>query len=233
MAFGGSRGPPLGEPGDEHGVGGGASSGNGNGVGSVKAHGSWAEMLGSSLPSAWNKNILEILLNKDQKGAFVVSDSDCAKVMNKLGIDSRPGVHVEGVQICPGGRGVILITLKPGVQPDRFCRHDVFVVTQSGIRAVNVRPAGKRDVTVTIKGLHPNTRDDGVLDYLGKFGKVVTTRVIYGTFGDGPLQGLKNGDRSYKLEVKPTVNIGTYHAIDGQKVTLRYSGQQQTCARCL
>ena len=56
---------------------------------------SWAEMLGSTLPSGWNKNILEIVLEKDQRGAFLVSDGDCARMMSKLGIDQRPGVHVE------------------------------------------------------------------------------------------------------------------------------------------
>ena len=76
------------------------------------------------------------------------------------------------------------------------------------------------------------TRDDGVLAYLSKFAKCVTNRVIHGVFVEGPLKGLKNGDRSYKVEIKPTDNIGTYHVIDGQKVTLRYPGQQQTCARC-
>ena len=51
-------------------------------------------------------------------------------------------------------------------------------------------------------------------------------------FGEGPLKGVRNGDRSYKMEVKADTNIGTYHAIDGQRVTLRYPGQMQTCARC-
>ena len=36
----------------------------------------------------------------------------------------------------------------------------------------------------------------------------------------------------YKLEIKPNSYLGTYHVIDGQRVTARYSGQQQTCARC-
>ena len=45
-------------------------------------------------------------------------------------------------------------------------------------------------------------------------------------------KGIRKGDRSFKMEVKPGVNMGSYHAIDGQKVTLRYPGQQQTCARC-
>ena len=46
------------------------------------------------------------------------------------------------------------------------------------------------------------------------------------------LKGFKNGDRSYKVELKPEVNIGSYHMLDEQKVTVRYSGQQQTCAIC-
>ena len=193
---------------------------------------SWAEMLGSSLTLCLNKNVLEIVLDKDQRGAFIVSDHDCARVMRKIGLDQRPGVHVEAVQICPNGRGVILITLKPDVAVANFCRHDVLEVTASGIRAVHIKPAGKRDAVVTIKGLHPNTRDDGVLIYLNKFAKSVTNRVIHGVYAEGPLKGLKNGDRSYKLEIKPNENIGTYHVLDGQKVTLRYPGQQQTCARC-
>ena len=34
------------------------------------------------------------------------------------------------------------------------------------------------------------------------------------------------------MEVKPGTNLGSYHVIDGQKMTVRYPGQQQTCARC-
>ena len=204
---------------------------HGGGVGDVSSgRKSWAEMLGSTLSPGWNKNVLEIVLDKDQRGAFIVNDHDCAKVMRKIGLDPRPGVHVEAVQICPNGRGVILITLKPEVAIANFCRHDVFEVTASGIRAVHIKPAGKRDAVVTIKGLHPNTRDDGVLVYLNKFAKSVTNKVVHGVYAEGPLKGLKNGDRSYKLEIKPSDNIGTYHVIDGQKVTLRYAGQQQTCA---
>ena len=120
-------------------------------------------MLSSNLPCAWNKNVLEIVLEKDMRGAFNVSEEDCAKLMRKIGLDSRPGVHVESVQICPNGRGVLLITLKQEVPIAMFCRHDVLEVTQSGIRAVHVKPAGKRDVVVTMKGIHPNTRDDGLL----------------------------------------------------------------------
>ena len=201
-------------------------------IGASKHGKSWAEMLGSSLPSSLNKNILEVVLEKDERGAFFVSEEDCARLLRKLGLDPRPGVQVEGVQICPTGRGVILITLKDGVKAESFCRYDVFVVTENGIRSIMVKPAGKKEVVVTLKGIHPNTRDRMVLDYLSKFGKIVSTKAVHGIFSAGPLKGMRNGNRSYKVEIKPGENIGSYHVIECQKVSLRYPGQQQTCGRC-
>ena len=209
------------------------TGGKPRGLGGTEGGGkSWAQLLGSSIPSSLNKNILEVVLEKDERGAFMVSDTDCARMMRKLGLDLRPGVHVEGVLLCPNGRGVILITLKDNVQIENFCRYDVLQVTESGIRSTLVKPAGKREVVVTVKGIHPNTRDTVVLDYLSKFGKIVTTKVVHGVFQVGPLKDMKNGDRLYKLEVKPGENVGSYHVIEGQKVSLRYAGQQQTCGRC-
>ena len=34
------------------------------------------------------------------------------------------------------------------------------------------------------------------------------------------------------MEVKPGENIGSFHVIEGQRVSIRYQGQQQTCGRC-
>ena len=150
-----------------------------------KGRGSWAEMLSSTLPKCWKNNVLEVVLEKDERGAFNVSESDCARMMQKIGLDIRPGIHVETIQICPNGRGIILITLKKEVSIDHFCRYDVFEVTNTGIRAVNIKPAGKREVIVNIKNIHPNTMDDGVVDYLNKFGKVVTKKVVHGVYSDG------------------------------------------------
>ena len=191
---------------------------------------SWASVLGSNLTMRNNKNVLEVLLEKDSKGYFTVSDSECATMMKKFGLDQS--VLVEAVQICPGGRGIIYVTLKKEVDISKFCGHEVVEVSASGIRAVQAKPAVKGEVIITVKGLHPNTRDTVVFDYLSKFGKVNTDKVVYGFFQEGPLQGLKNGDRSYKLELKQGSNLGSYHYIDNQKVTMRYIGQQQTCARC-
>ena len=110
--------------------------------------------------------------------------------------------------------------------------NDVIQLNSAGVRVVNVKAAGKREVVATLRGLHPNTKDQGVLDYLSRFGKISSSKVIHGVYGDGPLKGLKNGDRSYKLELKPGTSIPSYHVLFSQKVTLRYAGQKQTCARC-
>ena len=85
-------------------------------------------------------------------------------VQAKLGVTTT--LCVESVQICPNGRGIIMITLRQEVDVLKFCRYDVFMVTESGIRAVNVKPGGKREVVINLKGIPPNTRDDGVINYL-------------------------------------------------------------------
>ena len=97
---------------------------------------SWAQKVAGSLPSSWNKNILEIVLEKDERGAFNVSETDCFHLLNKLGIDPRQGSMVESVQICPSGRGFILVTFKQGIVLDHYSRYDVLEVTRTGIRAV-------------------------------------------------------------------------------------------------
>ena len=193
---------------------------------------SWAEVLGSTLPPNWNKNVFKIVLEKDNSGPFFVSENECAKLLTKIGVIFSGSGQIEAVQVCPNGRGVILVTLKANVMVDNFICGDVILVTESGIRAVNIKPAGKREVIVTIKWLHPNNKDEGVINYLSKFGKVVSTKVTHCVYKEGPFQVLKNGDRSYKIEVKPDKNIPTYHVLFGQKVTFRYPGQRQTCARC-
>lgn len=193
---------------------------------------SYAALLCSNLPSVMKTNVLEIILEKDVRGPYSVSVDDIVKMMSKVGIDPKPGVHLECVQICPNGRGVIFVTLKKDVPIERFCSHDVVQVTESDIRAVQFKPAGKRDVVVTLKGVHPNTRDDGVMNYLSKFEKITSSKVVRPVYGDGPLKGVCNGDRMYKLELSPNSYLGTYHVIDGQRVTAKYPGQLPTCARC-
>ena len=100
------------------------------------------------------QNVLEVALQKDSKGGFSVSDGDCAKLLTRIGLDQRPGVHLEEIQICPNGKGVILITLRKGVDITKFCTYDVLEVTTSGMCAVNIKQAGRKDAVITVKGIH-------------------------------------------------------------------------------
>ena len=74
---------------------------------------SWADVLGSMLPCSWNKNILELILEKEQKGPFSAKEEDIARILTKIGLNIQN--CVEAVQICPNGRGVIYVTLKANV----------------------------------------------------------------------------------------------------------------------
>ena len=88
---------------------------------------------------------------------------------------------------------------------------------------------------MTISGLHPNTKDQAVVRYLSAHGKVSTTdRVIHhvypGAAGSSLCAGKMNGNRTYMVEVQKP--MGSYHIIDGEKVSVKYRGQDRTCARC-
>ena len=54
-------------------------------------------------------------------------------MLQKLGADLRPGVHIEAVQICPMGRNVIQVTLNRNVDIAIFCNKEVFELKQ-GVR---------------------------------------------------------------------------------------------------
>ena len=86
-----------------------------------------------------------------------------------------------------------------------------------------IRPAGKKDVTVSIVGIGFNTPDSFVMDYLSKFDVIVNNMVIYSKFESGPFRGKYNGERKYQVDfTKTNHQIGTYHLIDGCKIRVYY-----------
>ena len=86
---------------------------------------------------------------------------------------------------------------------------------------------------VTISGLDFNTPDTFIMEYLGKFGTVVTTSVIYNRYKEGPFKGKYNGDRKYQVDfTKSSVSMGTFHIIDGSRFRVFYPGNKKTCGRC-
>ena len=93
---------------------------------------SWASKAVESI-SKNDRNVMDIMLEKDTKGVFELSDVEVARVLQKLGADMRPGVHIEGVEIFPMGKNVIQVMLNKKVDIDHFSKKELFEV-KSGVR---------------------------------------------------------------------------------------------------
>ena len=79
---------------------------------------SWASHAEKGNLRRVDKNVMEILLEKDVKGMFDVNDSEVAKLLQRLGVSLQN--EVEMVQICPLGRNTIQVTLKNSVPMESF-----------------------------------------------------------------------------------------------------------------
>ena len=55
---------------------------------------SWAAVLERSLVRTTDKNVLEVVLEKDFTGSFVVSQLECAKFLSKFGLDMNPNGQI-------------------------------------------------------------------------------------------------------------------------------------------
>ena len=201
-----------------------------NGVGKV----SYSERLKTNVrvDQRLKRNILEISLERtDKEAAFAVDTEDATRVLKTLGIDMI--TQVQGHQIQHKGQfSVISVWMTPGISLDRFCK-DVSIRVTDGVMTGVIRPAGKKDVTVTIVGLDFNTPDTFVFDYLSRFGKVMDRAVIYSKYTEGSSKGKYNGERKFQVDFsKSNIRMGTFHIIDGCKVRVYYRGNIKTCGRC-
>ena len=178
------------------------------------------------------RNVLEITLEKTEKDAEVdIEPEIIARVFKTIGIEISN--QVEGYQVhFKGQTSVISVWLAAGIDLEKFCRDDNIKVSR-GIMTGVIRPAGRKDVTVTISGLDFNTPDTFVFNYLSKFGKLMNQSVIYSKFTEGPFRGKFNGERKYNVDFSDSSRpMGTFHIIDGAKVRVFYRGNKKTCGRC-
>ena len=179
------------------------------------------------------RNVLEISLEKTSNDVenIDVSDEDLARVFKTLGIDIV--TQIQGTQVHYKGKySIISVWMAPGVKLDRFCK-DVSIKVSPGVMTGMIRPAGKKDVTLSIDGLDFNTPDRFVIDYLNKFGVVLSNTVLYTKHEAGPLKGKFNGGRKFQVDfTKSSRQMGTFHIIDGCKVRIFYRGNKKTCGRC-
>jgi hypothetical protein len=178
------------------------------------------------------RNVLEIEIEKLDKDNEIVIDQSCvARLLTSLGMNIQ--TQLKGYQAVYGRVVTLSVWCQPGVDLERFCRAETIQVTR-GVWTRNIRPAGRRDVVVTVSGLEFNTPDTLVQGYIEKFGgKLVTKDAIYGKHGEGPLMGFFNGERKYNVEFNDSAKpMGTYHFLDGARVRVFYRGNVKTCARC-
>ena len=173
------------------------------------------------------RNILEITLEKENDTFEELGAEVIARLFKTLGVNIER--DVEGFY---QKNKSIQLWLTQGIDLDKFCKSESIKVTNN-VKTGFIRPAGKKEVTVTISGLDFNTPDTFVMEYLSKFGKVITTSVIYGKYNEGIFAGKYNGDRKYQVDfTKSNNSMGTFHIIDGSRVRVWYPGNKKTCGRC-
>ena len=210
--------------------------------GGVKVHGagapkqySYADRLKTNVKfdQRLKRNVLEITLEKTSREAEIFVDQNCVeRLCRSIGLDVNS--QMEGYQVMfNSGIHVISVWLVKGVCPDRFCRGENINVGK-GVVTGTIRPAGRRDVTVTVSGLDFNTPDNLICDYIRKFGgTILNVNVIYSRFQEGPFKGKINGERKYQVDFTGSKKtMGTYHFLDGARVRIFYRGNEKTCGRC-
>ena len=78
---------------------------------------------------------------------------------------------MEGYQVTYGRVCTISVWIKKDIMLNRFCQKEGIVVDKEmGLRTGTIRPAGRRDVLVTVAGVDYNTPDSLIQEYLEKFG---------------------------------------------------------------
>ena len=179
------------------------------------------------------RNVLDIEVEKkDAKDEMFIDQNVVAKLLKNIGMNIDR--ECDGYKLTYGGKfGKISVLCKAGIDLERFCRQECFEVCK-GVTTKNIRPSGRRDVTVTVSGLDFNTPDTLVQEYIIKFGgTMVSSEVIYAKHGEGPFKGKLNGDRKYQVDMTTAVStMGTYHYLDGERIRVYYRGNTKTCGRC-
>ena len=129
-------------------------------------HGSYADRLKTNIrfDQRLQRNILEIMLEKDSDDVQIeVNENSAKRLFETLGIDINN--ELEGHQLK---FDKISVWLKKDVNLDKFCKEEKIRVSD-GIKTSFIKPAGRKDVTVTVVGLDLNTPDSFVLEYLKNF----------------------------------------------------------------
>ena len=177
------------------------------------------------------RNVLEITVEKiDSDAEIIISENSVVRVLKSIGMDIMS--QVEGYQVQYNGRtSLISVWATEDLDLERFCKAEAIIIGK-GIVKGQIRPATRRDVSLTVSGLDFNTPDSLIFEYIQKFGAtIVSNNVVYSKYNEGPFKGKYNGERKYSVNFT-NGNMGTYHFLDGAKIKIFYRGNIRTCGRC-
>ena len=177
-----------------------------------------------------NRNVLNVIIEKKNINEHIYLKGEQVKAVCDI-VGLRVSSETEGYQAHYSGKVITLsVWAKPAVSLERFVSDEKREFT-SQLTITSVRPAVRKEVSVLVTGLHFNTPDDQVREYLEAFGaKVSKGEAVYGIHREGPWQGQYNGDRRFRADFHDQVlPMGTYHLIDGAKVRVVYPGNIRTC----
>ena len=203
-------------------------------TGAAQAAPTYSESLKSNVKfdQRLKRNVLEICLEKAERDTEIILNGDTiARVLRSLKMSIE--TELEGVQVQYGRVPMIHAWCKPHVNLEKFCT-EVNIKISNGLSTGHIRPAGRRDVLLTIQGLNFNTPDGLVQEYITKFGgKLMDQNVIYKEYREGILVGKYTGDRQYRVIFEEDARkMGTFHFLDGARVKIFYRGNTTTCGRC-
>ena len=113
---------------------------------------------------------------------MILSAESVEKLLTKINMNIK--THVEGYHVSFGTKKAkIEVLCKAGLDLEQFCIQES-VQVERGVKTNFIRPAGRRDVEVTVTGLGFNTPDSLVQEYISKFGgELMTKDVIYERLG--------------------------------------------------
>ena len=179
-----------------------------------------------------DRNVLIVFIEKkSQEDVLYLNGDQVSNVCALIGLSVT--CDTQGYQAQYGRKGITLsVWCKPGVSLERLVTEEPRVFTDQ-LTITSVRPAVRREVSVLVTGLHFNTPDTQVKEYLESFGAKVSGEPVYSVHKEGPWKGQFNGDRRYRADfTSQKLPMGTYHLVDGAKVRVLYPGNTRTCARC-
>ena len=135
-----------------------------------------------------DRNVLEIIMEKKNKEFLYLNGDEVAQVCEIVGV--RVGSDTQGYQAQYSVKGITLsVWVNPNVSLEKYVTRESKEFN-SDLIITAVRPAVRREVTVLVTGLHFNTPDDLVSDYIECFGaKVVRSETTYGVHREGPWKG--------------------------------------------